>query len=214
MINEVSMEITSITSAQLHAVAPRLGAERLAEFLPHINAVLITREINTTRRVAMFLAQCAHESNGFATLEENLNYGAAGLSATWPRRFPSDVAASYARKPEAIANRAYADRMGNGNEASGDGWNYRGRGIIQITGRENYQKAGNALGMDFIASPGLLTLPEWAVKTAGWYWAVRRINTAADAGSVERATKLINGGTNGLNDRQNRYQSALAALTA
>ena len=170
-------------------------------------------QINTPMRIAMFLAQIAHESAGLTRLVENLNYSAEGLMRTWPTRFPTlDMAQQYAREPEKIANRVYANRMGNGDEASGDGWKYRGRGLIQITGKSNYKEFADAIGEDYVTDPELLRQPVNAALSAGWFWAERSINRVADTGSVEAVTKIINGGTHGLADRQRRFDACLASF--
>lgn len=172
-------------------------------------------EINTPARRAAFLGQCAHESANFTRLEENLNYSAEGLMRTWPRRFPTLGAAQpYHRKPEKIANRVYANRMGNGDEASGEGWLYRGRGIIQLTGKTNYTLVSDALREDFIHSPDLLLAPRWAALSAGWYWNTRRLNEQADAKDFTMMTQKINGGTVGLQDRIAHITHAHTVLTA
>ena len=167
-----------------------------------LNNALIRWDISTPARVIAFLAQCGHESGGFKHLVENLNYSAAALRATWPARFSAADAVAMERKPERIAERAYGGRMGNGPEGSGDGFRYRGRGIIQLTGRDNYKRAGDAIGLDFVAQPELLEQPDWAASSAGWFWATNGCNALADAGDFLAVTKRINGGTNGLADRQ------------
>jgi putative chitinase len=171
-------------------------------WLDALNNACIRWDITTPARVTMFLAQCGHESGGFRSLVENLNYSVAGLRETWPTRFSTTDALAMARQPERIAERAYGGRMGNGPEGSGDGYRYRGRGIIQLTGRENYQRAGEAIGLDFVAEPNLVEKPDWAAATAGWFWATHGCNALADAGDFLAITKRINGGTNGLADRQ------------
>lgn len=158
-------------------------------------------EIDSTVRVAAFLAQCAHESGGFVRLEENLNYSAAGLLRTFPKYFSQWTAEEYARKPERIANRVYANRMGNADESSGDGWRYRGRGLIQLTGYNNYLRCGAGIGVDLIESPDLLTEIPHAASSAAWFWFDAGCNRYADAGDFEGLTRRINGGTNGLADR-------------
>lgn len=184
---------------RVHAQALTGDADR---WLDALNNALIRWEISTPARVTMFLAQCAHESGGFKHLVENLHYSAAALLATWPRRFTPDEAVAMAYDEQRIGNRAYASRMGNGPEASGDGYRYRGRGIIQLTGRDNYARAGAAIGLDFVAQPELLETPDWAASSAGWFWATNGCNALADAGDYLAITKRINGGTNGLADRQ------------
>jgi len=170
-------------------------------------------EINTPERQSAFIGQCAHESANFKTLQENLNYSAKGLNATWPSRFPSEAAAQpFHRQPEKIANKVYSGRMGNLDE--GDGWKYRGRGLIQLTGKDNYQLASDALGVDFIADPDLVLTKEYAALTAAWYWDKRNLNKEADAKDFTGMTKKINGGIIGLADRVAHINSALNVLTA
>lgn len=169
--------------------------------------------IDTARRQAMFLAQVGHESGGLARVVENLSYSAEGLMRTWPQRFPTlEAAEPFARAPDRLANYVYAGRMGNGEASSGDGWRFRGRGLIQVTGRANYLACGTALGLNLIASPDLLMMPGPAARSAGWYWRARDLNGPADAGDVAEATRRINGGLNGLDDRRARYVRACQAL--
>ncbi|MBF0304203.1 MAG: glycoside hydrolase family 19 protein [Alphaproteobacteria bacterium] len=170
--------------------------------------------IDTPMRQAAFLAQVAHESGHLAHVVENLNYSAAGLASVFPKKFPTkEIQAAYARRPEAIANRAYANRLGNGDEDSGDGNRFKGRGLIQITGRENYRSCGQALGLDLLAGPQLLEVPIVAAQSAGWFWDLRALNRVADSGDVAAVTRRVNGGSNGLADRQANYALALAVLT-
>jgi putative chitinase len=172
-------------------------------------------DINTPERQAAFIGQCGHESGGFKILQENLNYSAEGLQKTWPKRFPTlEDAQPYARQPEKIANKVYAGRNGNGDEASGEGWRYRGRGCIQLTGKANYNAAGDALGVDFLADPDVVATPQYAALTAGWFWFIHDLNSLADARDDLAITKKINGGTNGLDDRIARTQKALDVLKA
>ena len=167
--------------------------------------------INTPIRQASFIGQCQHESNNFKTLEENLHYSAAGLMRVWPSRFPSaDVANQYANNPEKIANKVYAGRMGNTEE--GDGWAYHGRGLIQLTGRDNYKNCGDALGLALITNPELLAMPRGAALSAGWFWNKHGLNELADAKDFETMTKRINGGTLGLDDRIAKINKALEIL--
>jgi putative chitinase len=179
-----------------------------AAWVTALNAILPGYGITTPLRVAAFLAQCGHESEGFTALKENLNYSAEALTRTWPKRFPVDVAPQYARQPERIANRAYADRMGNGPEESGDGWKYRGRGVIQLTGKDNYLAFAGAIKMPFSEIVSYLETNAGAIESACWYWSTRNLNALADAGNVTALTRAINGGTNGLSDRQARYELA------
>lgn len=184
-----------------------------------LQLVFLRFSLTTSTRQSAFLAQTAHESAGFTRLTENLNYSATGLAATWPGRFrgadgqPNALAQVLHRRPEAIANLVYANRMGNGPEASGDGWRYRGRGLLQITGRAQYQRCGAALGLPLVEQPDLLAQPEPAVLSAAWFWQVNGLNELADAGDFEAITRRINGGLNGLAERRAlwaKFREALA----
>lgn len=177
---------------------------------PSIQAVLDKYGISGPEEVAMFIAQTGHESESFSHLVENLNYSATALLATFHTRFVDAADANaYARRPERIANRVYSNRMGNGDEASGDGWNFRGRGLIQITGRNNYRNCGGALGIDLEGQPDSLLTPRYAALSAGWFWSVNGCQGPAARGDVPRVTRIINGGLNGLGDRMHRYDKAL-----
>jgi putative chitinase len=171
-------------------------------------------EINTQERVAGFLAQVGHESGGFRFTTEDLHYRAETLTRLWPQRFPMGVAESYAMQPEKIANRAYADRMGNGDEASGEGWLYRGRGLIQLTGKNNYADFSLSADNEALIKPDLVAEPELAALSAGWFWMRNGLNALADAKDIVGMTKRINGGTNGLDDRQMRYSRLISCLEA
>ena len=164
--------------------------------------------ITTVERVAQWLAQIGHESGDLRFTSENLNYSAQGLLKTFPKYFPTeDVANQYARQPERIANRVYASRMGNGPESSGEGWRFRGRGLIQVTGKSNYTNCSQALYAEpiLLTKPEILAEPDGAVRSACWYWNSRKINAVADKEDTREVTRLINGGTNGLQDRLDRY---------
>lgn len=162
-------------------------------------------EINTPKRKAYFIGQCMHESGGFKQLKENLNYSAKGLMATWPSRFPDmDTAEKYERNPEKIANKVYAGRMGNTED--GDGAKYIGRGLIQLTGKENYANCGSAIGVDLVANPDLLATPKYAALSAGWFWNRKGLNALADADDIDTITKRINGGLIGLADRKAKVE--------
>ena len=163
-------------------------------------------------RQSAFLAQVAHECGLFTVLEENLRYSAEGLLRVFGKYFNGQQADDYARRPEQIANRVYANRMGNGDEASGDGWRFRGRGLIQMTGRDNYAAAGRALGLDLEANPDLLLEPSWAAMSAGWFWHSRNLNLLADNQEFLGITRAVNGGTNGLAERRALYVRAKTAL--
>ena len=175
-------------------------------------------DINMPKRMAAFIAQCAHESGGFMVLKENLNYKAASLRKIFPKYFPTDeLAQQYASKPnkqEAIASRIYANRMGNGDEASGDGYRYCGRGLIQLTGKSNYQAFADSLEMKVEDVPEYLATFEGAAQSACWFWETNGLNKYADAGDILGLTKRINGGTIGLEDRKKHYDHALHVLDA
>ena len=162
-------------------------------------------EINTPLRLAHFLAQCGHESGGFKVVKENLNYGAKGLRSIFGKYFPTDaLALAYERKPEKIANKVYANRMLNGDEASGDGFKFFGRGYIQLTGKENYTNFGKAIGIDLTATPDLVAT-QYPLLSAAWFFHKNGLHKLADAGATEAAvtsvTKRVNGGVIGLADR-------------
>lgn len=189
-----------MTPAQL-AQAAGCSLAVAAGWLPHIEAAMARFNINTAGRKAAFIAQISHESGRFSRIEENLNYSADGLLKIFPRHFTADQAASYARKPQAIANRVYAGRMGNGAEVSGDGWRYRGRGLIQITGLNNYKACGNATGLSLVTNPDLLLGLAAAAMSAAWFWSSNGCNELADRDDFAGITKRINGGLNGQADR-------------
>lgn len=162
-------------------------------------------ELNTTLRLAHFLAQAAHESGDFKATVENLNYGAKGLRSVFGKYFPTDaLALQYERKPEKIANRVYANRMGNGDEASGDGWKHRGRGYIQLTGKSNYSEFGAAIGVDVTSNPDIVAT-KYPLLSAAWFFHKNGLHLIADTGATEavvtKITVRVNGGTNGLADR-------------
>ena len=175
-------------------------------------------DINTPRRMAAFIAQCAHESGGFMVLKENLNYKAATLRKIFPKYFPNDqIAQEYASKPNkqvAIASKVYANRMGNGDEASQEGYKFCGRGLIQLTGRSNYQAFADSLEMSIDDVPEYLQTFEGAAQSACWFWETNKLNQWADAGDILTLTKRINGGTIGLEDRKKHYDHALHVLGA
>jgi putative chitinase len=167
-------------------------------------------QINTPLRLAHFLAQCGHESGGFRVTQENLNYSAKGLAGIFKKYFPTEAAAApYARQPQKIANKVYANRMANGSEASGDGFKFRGRGYIQLTGRDNYTQFGKAIGEDMAANPDAVS-SKYALLSAAWFWSKNGLNKLADAGSTDATvtsiTKRVNGGTIGLADRIKHFK--------
>lgn len=186
-----------------------------ASWYPILVDVLPTFNITSKLRFAGWVAQMGHESQDFKTLKENLNYRASGLRKTFGKYFTSDsLAASYEHQPEKIANRVYANRMGNGDEASGDGWKYRGRGLIQITGKNNYSACSTALYNDdrLLTNPDLLMQMDGAVRSACWFWNKGGLNAYADKSDLVTITIRINGATNGLEDRTDRYEHALSVL--
>ena len=203
-----------------------LTLEQLKQLLPKnpyvdhwhqaLSQLLPDYEINTAQRIAAFVAQCSHESAGFTALKENLNYKAATLRKIFPKYFPTDdLANAYANMPnkqEAIANRVYASRMGNGDEHSGDGYRYCGRGLIQLTGKSNYQAFADSLEMNVEDVPEYLATFEGAAQSACWFWETNNLNQWADKGDILTLTKRINGGTIGLEDRIKHYEHALHVL--
>lgn len=211
-----------ITEQQLIQILPK-SRKVAAAFVGPLNAAMNRYAIDRSlKRMAAFIGQCGHESGQFTVLVENLNYGAEGLAITWPSRYaiypkngvpyPNELAIRLARRPEAIANNAYANRNGNGSEASGDGWKYRGRGLVQVTGRANYATAGAALALDLIQHPELLELPWNACMSAAHFWSVNGLNDLADAGNTLAITRKINGGTKGLDERLAFTSRGLAVL--
>jgi putative chitinase len=175
--------------------------------------ILPDYDINTPERVAAFMAQTMHESGGYKALKENLNYRAETLMKVWPRYFPDIATANrYAHNQEAIANRAYGGRMGNGDEASGDGFRYCGRGLIQLTGKQNYTKFAESIDTPVEEIPDFLATFEGAIQSACWFWETNNLNQYADSGDILTMTKRINGGTLGLEDRQNHFHHAIQIL--
>ena len=178
-----------------------------------IDQLLPDYEINTPARVAAFIAQCAHESGNFVFVKENLNYRAASLMKTFGKYFPTqELAQQYEKRPEKIANRVYASRMGNGDEASGDGYRFCGRGLIQLTGRDNYTFFAGSLGIDVEEASEYLSTFEGAAQSACWFWETNNLNRFADAGDIKGLTRAINGGYIGLEDRISHYEHALHVM--
>jgi putative chitinase len=181
------------------------------KWLEPLNETFQKYDISTPARQAFFIGQCAHESNNFRVLEENLHYSAAALMRVWSSRFPDmDTAEKYANNPEKIANKVYGGRMGNVED--GDGWKYHGRGLIQLTGKDNYANCGSGLGVDLIDNPDMLLTPQYAALSAGWFWHKRGLNNLADDQDLETMTKRINGGLLGLDDRKAKIAKALSVL--
>lgn len=185
--------------------------------LDQITTVMTTFKINSPLRMAHFLSQCAHESWNFKATTENLNYSSQALLKTFKKYFPTEEKAlQYARKPELIGNLVYANRMGNGPESSGDGFKYRGRGYIQLTGKVNYQAFDRVVEDDIISHPNLVAT-KYPLLSAAWFWNSRNLNAIADTGGsdavVTRVTRVVNGGTNGLSDRIKKFNTYYSALT-
>lgn len=202
-----------------------------AKWLDAVGATCVEFQINTPQRIAAFLAQTSHESGGYTMLKENLNYKAATLAACWPNRFavlgadkkpikengknvPTAVANAIAGKPELIANLVYSSRMGNGPAESGEGFLYIGRGIKQLTGKDNYTRCGAALGVDLVGNPDLLLEPIYAARSAGWFWKVNNLSKFADVDDIRGMTKVINGGYIGLEARQALYDACYGQCRA
>lgn len=210
--------------------AAGIKADLAERWLPHVQNALARFGIESERQVSAWLAQTAHESGGYTLLSENLNYSADGMAAIWPNRFavlgpdkkavktkegknePNKFALALHRKPEMIANVVYSSRMGNGPIESGDGWRYRGRGLKQLTGKDNYTRCGQGLELDLVGKPDLLLEPQGAALSAAWFWSVNKCGALADADDFVGLTKKINGGTIGLADRERRYKAVLASL--
>jgi putative chitinase len=168
-------------------------------------------DISTPQRQAAFIGQCAHESANFKVLQENLNYSAEGLMKTWPSRFPTkEIADQYARQPAKIAGKVYNGRMGNTSEE--EAAKFLGRGLIQLTGKENYERCGSGLGVDLVSNPDWLLDPQYAALSAGWFWNRKGLNSLADSGDIDTMTKRINGGTHGLDDRKAKIAKAEQVL--
>ncbi|WP_213881187.1 glycoside hydrolase family 19 protein [Pseudomonas sp. dw_358] len=216
----------TITPQQLLQIIPNAGPVA-GVFTPALNAAMERYQINTPARIAAFIAQVAHESANLTRLVENLNYSAQGLAATWPSRYaidanatppqPNPLALTLARNPQGLANDVYADRMGNGAPDSGDGWTYRGRGALQVTGKANYRSLGIALTLDLLNHPELLENPVYAALSAARFWSANNLNGLADAGNFGDIGSVINTGRRGnipvgAADRTALYQRALRVL--
>jgi len=194
-----------MTAEQLQA----LGIDQ--KWLEPLEKTFAKYEINTPLRQAAFIGQCAHESANFKTLEENLDYKPETLMRVWPSRFPDlPTAMKYAHNPQLLANKVYAGRLGNNQE--NDGWAFHGRGLIQLTGRENYERCGKAISVDLISQPSLLAQPNYAAMSAGWFWNKTGLNILADFKDYDTMTKRINGGLIGLDDRKAKIAKAISVL--
>lgn len=199
MIDRVHLQVAGVRDPELW-LAPVRNACRLFK-------------IDTQRQIAAFIAQTAHESAGYTRLVENLNYSAEALMKIWPKRFPSELHAKpFHRNPELIANVVYANRMGNGNTQSGEGWLYRGRGLKQLTGKDNYSRCAEVLGLNLLTDPDRLLIPMYASLSAAWFWSVNDCGPLADDEEFERLTKRINGGLIGYSDRKARYDRIIQEM--
>lgn len=207
--------MSKITLDLLRKISPATKSTVLAKYVDPLNVVGEHFGLfENPKRMAAFLAQIAHESGGFNFTKEGLNYSAQALNKTFRKYFPTIASAQpYARQPAKIANKVYANRMGNGPESSGDGFKFCGRGLIQLTGRTNYTKLATSLGKSLDDTIAYLETPEGAVASAGWFWDVNKLSIYADKGDFVGLTRRINGGINGLADRQHHYQIALKALS-
>jgi putative chitinase len=202
-----------VTAELINAIFP--NAKNVDELVEAMNELFPKYEIDTEQRVAGFLAQCGHESGGFRVIEENLNYSAKALDAVFGKYFVRGGrdAEEYHRQPEKIANVVYANRMDNGDTESGDGWRFRGRGYIQLTGRHNYTKFAESVDMDIEDVVDYLGTVQGALESACWYWDTNNLNKYCDEGDVKGMTKRINGGYIGLEDRQHHWELAIEHLT-
>ena len=181
------------------------------KWLAPLEETFVKYDISTPQRQACFIGQCAHESGNFKTLQENLNYSAEGLMKTWPSRFPTkEVADQYARQPAKIAGKVYNGRLGNTSEEEAS--KFLGRGLIQLTGKENYEHCGLGIDADLLVDPALLLDPRYAALSAGWFWNKKGLNALADSSDIETMTKRINGGLIGLDDRKAKIAKALSVL--
>jgi putative chitinase len=204
-----------VTLELLQHMCPKTKQSVLEGYVEPLNTVAEYYEMTANpARLAGFLSQVAHESGGFNFVKENLNYSAEGLTKIFHKYFPTlESAQPYARKPQMIANRVYANRMGNGPEESGDGYMFCGRGLIQLTGRNNYTKLANDLGISVEETVAYLETPNGAVSSAGWFWDNNQLNDYCDKGDFITLTKRINGGTIGLADRQHHFDEAMNYLS-
>ncbi len=208
--------MSELSEQQLSAIMP--ACPNPADWVPPLNSAMAQFDITGSRRMAAFLAQIAHESGQLTRLSENLNYSAKRLTQVWPERFPTvERAAAFENNPEKLANHVYAGRLGNRDEASGDGWRFRGRGLIQLTGRSNYRAASRGTGLPLEDQPELLDRPVEAAISSAWFWKSKGLNGLADEPGNEREnfkiiTRRINGGALGLHERLTFWERAKAAL--
>jgi putative chitinase len=203
--NVVIMSSYIISNADLQKLFPNLSADKISNFVKSLNVFMPKYGLTTVEQWIMFLSQTAYESANYSAIEENLNYSANALLATWPSRFTTITSIQCARQPEKIANLVYANRLGNGNEASGDGWKYRGRGLIQLTGKANYQAFSNDINQSLDDCVVYMSSYDGAVECSCWYWKENNLGQYTNYSDVEKVTKIINGGTLGLAQRQQNW---------
>lgn len=196
----------SITIATMQRIFPSTPKDVLISYIPHINVLCNKHFIDTPLRLSAFLSQVGHESAELTRTVENLNYSAEGLIKIFKKYFTPDQSKEYAKNPEKIANRVYANRMGNGDESSGDGWRFRGRGALQITGKNNYQAFAKWCGKSLENVENYLSTPEGIIASAVYFWTKNNLNVYADKEDTVGLTRKINGGTNGLTERKNMYE--------
>jgi len=201
------------TPEQLQAIMPKARRSNLDLYCESINDAMEEFSIDEPECQAMFIAQCGHESGYLSAVIENLNYSAKGLMGIFKKYFPNEaIAKQYERKPEMIANRVYGGRMGNGPENTGDGWAYRGRGLIQLTGKDNYILCGRDLEYDLVSDPTYLETPEGAARSAAWFWWSRKLNRYARENNIRECTRRVNGGYIGLEEREHLWHAAKDVL--
>ncbi len=200
-----------VSAEDLARIMPLAGM-RVRTYLDPLNDAMAKFGIDNAHETASFLAQIAHESGQLSRVVENLNYSAEGLLKTWPKRFTPELAQRVARQPERIANIVYANRCGNGGPETGDGYRYRGHGLIQVTFKDNHRACGEALGLNLLIEPERLREPEYAAASAGWYWQAHKLNQYAEDDDVRDETHIINGGEAGLAQRQAFFNQAIKVL--
>jgi putative chitinase len=210
------LNIDDLIDIAPYAKNSKYDIESLCKYIDEIFSIQKNyfRDLSTNKRRASFLSQCAYESTHFCRFSENLNYSQRGLLLVFPKYFNTERAKEYARNPQKIANRVYANRLGNGSESSGDGWKYRGRGMIQLTGRYHYRSCSEFLGEDLLSNPQFLETPEGAVKSAYWFWYNNpSLNIYSEQDNVKEVTRIVNGGLRGISERVNLYKNALRVLS-
>ena len=202
-----------ITVEQLKKAVPNITDANVLKYIDALNATFARYHINTPLRIAHYLSQVGHESLSFSVMQENLNYSAEGLVRTFPKYFSTlQVARQYARQPMKIASKVYANRLGNGSEATGEGWIYRGKGAIQLTGKVNHEMYGKNVGVDFVSNPELLLSLPYVIDSSGWYFSVMNLLPVCDNDNCKVLTRKINGGYNGYDDRVKRLLIAKQVL--